>query len=57
MTGLESPNTTNSVQYNVKIRMSNSGVTGHINEVTNNEDQVSTSPAVSTITLMEIDGS
>ena len=57
MSGLDSPSTTSETTYRMEIRMSNSGVNGNINQVSNNENQVSTSPAISTITLIEIDGS
>ena len=57
-TGLDSPNTTNAVTYQFKARVNASGTpVMTINRTTDNPSDMFHSPAVSSITLMEIDGS
>jgi hypothetical protein len=57
-TGLDSPNTTSTITYEVKARVDATGTpVMTINQTTANPSSFFHSPAVSSITLMEIDGS
>ena len=57
-TGLDSPNTTGSITYSFKARVNAAGTpVMTINRTTANPTNFFHSPAVSSITLMEIDGS
>ena len=54
---VDSPNTTSQLTYDVRVKVGNSSDTFKVNSAANDENSSGRARGVSTLTLMEIDGS